>query len=613
MKSYQVRTLVAALGAVALSASVNPAAAFEWQVVVNNGDYMPTDECVDGLPVNEDAKCRHFNSYNQPSVNIDQLVVMRARSKGGGGSGHAGGDVEGESGGDGSGGAHSGDDAGGHDNQPVHGIYTRDMATPGSAVVKILDRNTEVPQPNNIRRPPEMSPNSGSLTTFVETPSFPRIDISTDTLATRGNHQPVWQVLDEDGEIVEQLGTTGIYTNPFGDLITGASKLGKVPEFWFFEVPEAAPYTPFDVFPGAPAVTDGATIVFKANYTVALEGKTGVYYRDLDDDTAGGTNPAVLIANNADTLIPGTDTVFGSTAPPSAADRKAVFAGFDIEEAPTLGGIYLAPLTGTAPSLTTLVSIGGQVPGEKRGVVFDRLGEGLSFDGRFVAFWGAWWSDTHTKPLILQCRKEGNADRREFCKSKYPDGYRTTVPVHQGIFVVDTRLPAANRGRIRVVAKTPTDFDDFVYWNFSGLVPGTGESDEDGEPARWRSASFVAVSGLVDGSLTDATFHAAFKARTGEVDDQTGGYVDPVDGIYLRQAPGASPIVAVVETGMDGTLIDPEAVYVDEENGGSEMVLPVTEMGIERDGFRGNSLAINVSMGSEEAGWAGVYLTDVLQ
>mgnify|MGYP003424990489 CR=1 FL=1 len=30
-----------------------------------------------------------------------------------------------------------------------------------------------------------------------------------------------------------------------------------------------------------------------------------------------------------------------------------------------------------------------------------------------------------------------------------------------------------------------------------------------------------------------------------------------------------------------------------------------------RDGFRGDALAINVSMGSEEAGWAGIYLTAV--
>ena len=36
-------------------------------------------------------------------------------------------------------------------------------------------------------------------------------------------------------------------------------------------------------------------------------------------------------------------------------------------------------------------------------------------------------------------------------------------------------------------------------------------------------------------------------------------------------------------------------------------------MGIERDGFRGDSLAINVSMGSEEDGWAGIYVTTVPQ
>ena len=33
--------------------------------------------------------------------------------------------------------------------QPVHGIYTRDMTTNGP-VLKILDRDTVVPQPNNL-------------------------------------------------------------------------------------------------------------------------------------------------------------------------------------------------------------------------------------------------------------------------------------------------------------------------------------------------------------------------------------------------------------------------------------------------------------------------------
>jgi len=573
MKFHPLRILVVALGSATLAATVAPAAAFDWQVVVNNGDYIPTDLCDPGVPTPTTPPCRTFNSYNQPSVSANQVVVMRARSRGGQGLG-----------------------------QPVHGVFARDMATAGP-VVKILDRDTRVPEPNN------------RDSVFVEPPSFPRIDIMSDAMATRGNHQPVWRVIDPvTGDTLEQLGTTGIYTNPFGDLITGASKLGLVPEFSFFEVPEA-PGTPFDVFPGAPAVTDGATIVFKGNYTVNLIGKTGVYYRDLVDEPiyssqgmlapAGGTHPVVLIANSTDTLIPGTSTVFGSTAPPSAANRQAVFAGFDNEWDPTLGGIYLAPLDGrTKPPLTTLVSIGGQVPGESKSTTFNRLGEGVSFDGRFVAFWGAW--GTQTKTLILQCPTEGNADRIVFCNQQYPNGYAVQVPAHQGIFVHNTKTK-----QTRAVAKAPANFSDFVYWNFSGLVPDASEGDEDGEPARWRSATFVAVSGLVDGELRDATFHAAFKARTGSV--ANGAYVDPVDGIYLRKGPGASGIVTVVETGMDGTLLDPEAVYDDDENPGTPAVmLPVTEMGIERDGFRGNTLVINASMGTEEEGWAGIYLTEVL-
>lgn len=573
MESYRSRTLIAALAAAMMAASAAPASAFDWQVVVDNGDFMPTALCDPTVPNPPTPPCRKFNSFNQPSVSANQVVVMRARSRGGQGLG-----------------------------QPVHGVYTRNMATAGP-VVKMLDRNTLVPQPNN------------RDSVFIEPPSFPRIDIWSDTMATRGNHQPAWKVVDPaSGEILEQVGTTGIYTNPFGNLITGASKLGIVPEFSFFEVPEV-PGTPFDVFPGAPAVTDGSTIAFKGNYTVNLVGKTGVYYRNLVNQPisssagmlapAGGSNPVVLIANNTDSLIPGTSTVFGSTAPPSAADHKAVFAGFDNEDNPTLGGIYLAPLDGTTkPPLTTLVSIGTRVPGESRLTTFNRLGEGVSFDGRFVAFWGAWGTQTTT--LNLRCPTEGNADRIVFCNQQYPNGFPVHVPVHQGIFVHDTRT-----GQTRAVAKAPGQFSDFVYWNFSGLVPGASEGDDDGEPARWRSASFVAVSGLIDGSLADSTFHTAFKARTGSV--ANGAYVNPVDGIYLGKGPGASGIVVLAETGMDGTLLDPKAVYDNDGNPATPpLKLPVTEMGIERDGFRGNTLVINASMGTEEAGWAGIYLTRVL-
>jgi hypothetical protein len=108
-----------------------------------------------------------------------------------------------------------------------------------------------------------------------------------------------------------------------------------------------------------------------------------------------------------------------------------------------------------------------------------------------------------------------------------------------------------------------------------------------------------------DGTLTNANFHAAFKARSGTLDPVTHAWASPVDGIYLRQGPGLAPLHALAWTGMDGTLLDAEAV--DGQGAG----LPVTEMGIERDGFRGRSIVINASMGSEEAGWAGVYLSEV--
>ncbi len=548
------------IAAAVQSAMAAPPVSFNWSTVVNNGDYMPTKTCDPAAANPTTPPCKTFNSYNQPSVNGKGLVVFRARSKGG----------EGGGGGEGETAAGIADDGGSEaGNQPVHGVYTRDMSVAGNPIVKILDRKTDVPQPNNLG------------TKFVEPPSFPRIDIGSNTIATRGNHQPVWRYTLPDGSET-RAGTTGIYTNPFGDLITGASKLGSVPDFSFFEVPEV-PLLPFDVFPGSPAVTGGNTIVFKGNYTVDSVGKTGVYYRDLrnvdiNGGPGGGSNPVVLIANNTDTLIPGTDTVFGSTAPPSAANGRMVFAGFDNEDNPAKGGIYLAPLNGPTPPLVTLVGIGSPVPGETN-ASFNKLGEGVSFDGRLVSFWGAW--GTETRELVLQCPAEGNKDRIKFCNEQYPNGFTTHVPVNQGIFVYDT----VNRKAYRI-AKTGADFTDFLYWNFSGRVPGLSEGSEgdDGEAARWRSSAFMAVSGR-----GGANYHDAFKAKTGLV-----------DGIYLVRGPGQPQMQTVIKTGMDGGLIDPEAAG-----------LPVTEMGIERDGFRGDSLVINASMGNEETSWAGIYLTRV--
>ena len=531
---------------------------FEWNTVFNNNDLMPF------------AQGRTFNSYNPPSVNTKGMVVVRARSRGGPPLGPA-----------------------------THGIYMRDMGQAGSEIVRVLDRTSPVPGPNNLG------------TTFVETPSFPRIDMHSDTIATRGNHQPVHRYYEPDGTET-RAGTTGIYSTPHdGELITGAAKLGHIPEFNFFGVPEQGDVA-FEVFPGAPSVTNGNVIAFKGNYTGDGTEKTGVYFRRLSPGQFGGTDPSVLIANT-ETLIPGTNTFFGSTAPPNAADRKVVFAGFDDEAAPNKGGIYLAPLT-HSPKLTTLVSIGQRVPLDKEKGRFNAMGEGIAFDGRYVGFWGAWGNETRT--LRLYCPQEGNKDRIAYCNQELvcrdtgelkgdPNSVcddvsdpnhgiscyaERTVPVNQGIFVHDTRTK-----RTHLLVRTGEEFDDFLFWNYSGKAPCMGSShghaeeggEDDGESVRWRSSAYLAVSTGIR-----ATFRSAFKARTADV-----------VGIYLREGPGRSPILTVADTTMNGLSLDPEA----------PLDSRIVEVGIEREGLRGDWLAINAKLGveggEEEDDMAGIYIT----
>ena len=614
MKSDSHQSLFVALGAVAMAATAIGVSAarpttFDWQVVVNNGFEIP------------DNPDRYYNSYNPPSVNADALVVFRARSTG-------------------------------QQQGPVSGIYIRDMTTL-AAINKIADRDAGVPQPNNTEYPLPGGQGATTLSTFNEFPSFPRIALTADAVATRGNHQPVWTYVigtDPDtGEPVEtRVGTTGVYVNLdaghslTSPLVTGASLLGAVPAFSdIFAVPGVDPATRFDVFPGAPAITNAGVIAFKGNYSVddpasddpeVTLGKTGVFYRRIIAADAGGDAAIELVANS-DTLVPNpgdcpAGTPFGSTAPPSAAGGHMVFVGFDNEDNPTCGGVYRAPLS-PSRELTTLVGLEDKVPGQGN-ETFTRLGEGLSYDGRFVGFWGAWGAATKT--VRLYCPEEGNRDRRFFCNrtpdpqtgeipgggdgdtnsicydadhNRLPVCYQEKeVPVNQGIFVYDT----AGKGNLRLVARAGVDagFDDFVYWNYSGAPPGVGESEGDAEPPRWRSSAFLAVS-----QRAGATFHVAFLARNGDLDSDNV-YINTVDGIYLGEVLGASApnITTLVQTGMDGTVLDPDAVWDDDEDASTpDVPLPIASLALERDAFRGDWLAITASMGVEEAGWAGIYLT----
>jgi hypothetical protein len=98
-----------------------------------------------------------------------------------------------------------------------------------------------------------------------------------------------------------------------------------------------------------------------------------------------------------------------------------------------------------------------------------------------------------------------------------------------------------------------------------------------------------------------ATFRVAFQGRRRE-----GG--EPMDGIYLAEALGnaRTSTVTLLETGWAGTVLDAQAVDPD-----SGEVLPITGLALEREAFRNGWLTITASMGTEEAGWAGIYLTDL--
>jgi hypothetical protein len=510
--------------------------AFTWATVANSATVIP------------DGDGRTFNSFNQPSVNTAGLVALRARSKGG-------------------------------DGKPLRGIYSRQMGSAASPLIVVLDTVTTVPGPNNVVY-------DGQLGTLTEFPAFPRIGRANNTIATRGQSKPVWEYeigIDPiTGEpITTRTGTSGIYAMRLGERVGAMAQLGAVPGFDYYSVPGAPTGTKFDQFPGSPAVAHTNAVVFKGNYTDDGKSKTGIFFRSFNPS---GTPAQTQVIASSNTVIPGqpaNGVRFGSTSPPSASDTDAVFLGLDNEEIPTLGGIYRAPLA-TNPSLQTLASIGGQVPGEQSGVTFSRLGEALSYDGRFVAFWGAW--GTAVRPVVLTCPTDGQAAVIAFCNSTHPFGLTVNVPVNQGFFVHD-----AKAGKTYPVVKTGGEYVDFLYWTFSGRPPGVGDSDsEDFEDPRWRSASFVATY------TSSGKAQVAFKARkpTSPV----------IDGIYLTVAPSSPAIYSTVaETTSGATLIDPAAPA------GAK----VTAVGIERDSLRNGWLAIAASMLDPitSESWAGVYVT----
>jgi hypothetical protein len=80
----------------------------------------------------------------------------------------------------------------------------------------------------------------------------------------------------------------------------------------------------------------------------------------------------------------------------------------------------------------------------------------------------------------------------------------------------------------------------------------------------------------------------AFKGiRLSEVIGLSGVYEQTLAGLYVGPSDGTSAAETLVETGMDGGLLDPQAAGV-----------PIVALGLERDGYRGGRLAFCRQHGS---------------
>jgi hypothetical protein len=540
-----------------------------WKTLSNNKTLIP------------DSASVAFFSYNQPSVNSAGMVVFRGRARD-----SAGGTEGGSSGGSGGTGG------------MTRGVFALDACASKPTMYTVADTSFQVPDPNN----------TGAQ--FTEFPSIPRIDIDSAVIATRGQSKPVWTLPDGT-----QLGTTGVYATMPKALGTAVNLLGGVADFGFMQVPGATlAGTRFDQFPGSPTVTQGHFVVFKGNYTDGTTSRTGVYYRDVN----GANAPVQRIADST-TLIPGTSTPFGSTAPPSAAGGKVVFVGLDNEDAPSAGGLYLANVA-PDPVLSPLVTIGNtQVPdstgtplppmaGATTPPTFSQIGEGLSYDGRYVSFWGAWDTQdpTQMRTIAMKCPTDGNKDLINACNGQYPGGVANLPePVNQGIFVYDTTT-----GKLWMAARAGAteQFQDLLFWTFSGAPATTGSGSSggsgsggassgsggssgptDAEPPRWRASAFTAVDGargvLFKGVLTPPA-----------------GGTGPSAGIYgsVLSGSGMGSVFKLVAVGDDMSAIDSAAPA------GST----VSAVSMEREALRGGWLAISVSsLNPAQESWAGVYAT----
>lgn len=217
-----------------------------------------------------------------------------------------------------------------------------------------------------------------------------------------------------------------------------------------------------------------------------------------------------------------------------------------------------------------------------------QIGESVSFNGKALAFWGAWGEETVQQQLL--CGTDGNQVLLEYCREQSPAGdgvYIKELPVNQGIFLTEVDSLVA-----RLVASTGAQFDTFLNWNFSGRPPGVGESvgpESELELARWRPSAFVAL---------EDRWLASKAEQLAPVDGSVVAQIQ--DGIYLADLLSRdNGVQSLLQTGQDGGMRDPQA-----------QGMAITALGLERDGFRRGRLAFVANMANEEESWAGISTAD---
>ena len=458
------------------------------------------------------------------------------------------------------------------------GVYARNLNPVSAAkgpLITIAQSGGIVPQPNNL----------GAL--FDDFSDFPRIDKSASSISLVGLHGPVWTPAPP------QLGKSGIFVTDIKktplSLTTAVSQLGSLQGFSKWQVPNAPAGTTFDrvTYASNRTIAGVLHVVFRGEYQDGGP-QHGVYYRAMDP---ANTSPIYSLRNTKTSLIPGlANTLFGYLSPPSAGGYDtAALIGLDkpivwtSTQNPTWGAVSKMHLTKNA-YFPSYVKLGYKVPGVSGAAYFTRFGDTVSWNGRYILFWGSW--GTAFKPVKMVCPTEGDPEAIQSCNAKY----QTTptpvmqVPVNQAIVIFDDRPKTS-----RLIDRTNGTGDDFVFWKYSS-------ADQ-----TWHPSIQLALDSEAN-SLPSPQTWVAFKMRKGVIGPADGLWSSFSDHIYLTVGLNAKTDLLATGT-TDGIVLDPKATG-----------MKVVELELEREGLRNKILGVQARMQNlaGSGGLAGIYLSKIV-